>query len=76
MSFDMFMKHVCFYHFLLIHGKPTCLESIDFSQDQNSFCLSSQAFACLQHGFLRNVENVYIYYFEPSKWCMGKCFCL
>ena len=33
----------------------------EFSQDQNKICLSSQAFICLQHGFLRTVENVYIY---------------
>ena len=36
--------------------------------------LSSQAFACLQHGFLRTVENVNIYNFVTPKWCMGKYF--
>ena len=47
---------------------------VDFSQDQNYFCLSSQAFTCLQHGFLRTVENVNIHNFETPRWCMGKCF--
>ena len=30
--------------------------------------LSSQAFACLQHGFLRTVENVNIHNFVTPKW--------
>ena len=36
---------------------------VSFSQDQNQFCLSSQTFACLQHSFLRTVENVNIHNF-------------
>ena len=36
--------------------------------------LSSQAFACLQHGFLRTVENVFVHNFVTPKWCMGNVF--
>ena len=33
-----------------------------------------QAFASLQHGFLRYEENVVLYNFETPKRCMGMCY--
>ena len=49
-------------------------KKLNFLKIRTNFYLSSQAFACLQHGFLRNVENVYIHNLVTPKWCMGKCF--
>ena len=52
--------------------KQNSVLRVNFLKIRTNFCLSSQAFACLQHGFLRTVENVYIHNFVTPKWCMGK----
>ena len=45
---------------------------VDFLKIRTNFMLSRQAFASLQHGLLRSVENVFIHNFVTPKWCMGK----
>ena len=57
-----------------IHTAIKLKQAWVISQDQNNNTLSSEAFACLQHGFLRTVENVNIYNFVTPKWCMEKYF--